>query len=138
MKYYILSSHDTKEGPIAMFLKEERTGYALIYMRCAPNNVVRFRSSLMAAAGALITTKYGPISPPGPPVLDRFAISSQPAYCRRRTRQRLPSLTVLPPTDVSVLSYIDDVMGAAMEAAPGYRTRNLIFEYDKARPHGDL
>lgn len=75
-----------------MLLKEERTGYALIYVRYAPNNVVRFRSSLMAAAGALITTKYGPISPPGPPVLDRFTISSQPAYCRRRTRRRAPRL----------------------------------------------
>lgn len=31
----------------------------------APDNVVRFRGSLMVAAGALITTKYGPISPPG-------------------------------------------------------------------------
>lgn len=37
----------------------------LIYARCAPNNVVRFRGPLMVAAGALITTKYGPISLPG-------------------------------------------------------------------------
>jgi len=82
MKYYILSLHGTKEGPTAMFLKKKENRICVDYVRCAPNNVVRFRSSLMAAAGALITTKYGPISPP---VLDRFAISSQPAYCRRRT-----------------------------------------------------
>lgn len=54
----------------------------LIYAPCAVNNVVRFRSLLMVAAGALITTKYGPISAPG------FEVSSRPAYCRRGARWR--------------------------------------------------
>lgn len=63
--YEVVSLRDAKEEPAVMFLKEERTGYILIYAPYASNNVVRFRGSLMAAAGALITTKYGAISPPG-------------------------------------------------------------------------
>jgi len=89
-KYHVLSLRDAKERPIAMLPKEKRTGYALIYARCAPNNVVRFRGSLMAAADALITTKYGPISPPGAVGIGSFAISNQPAYCRRGTRPYAP------------------------------------------------
>jgi len=72
-----------RRNQLRCFWKKKENRICVDYVRCAPNNVVRFRSSLMAAAGALITTKYGPISPP---VLDRFTISSQPAYCRRRTR----------------------------------------------------
>lgn len=36
----------------------------------------------MAAAGALITAKYGPISPRGPAMPARFEFSSRLAYCR--------------------------------------------------------
>lgn len=121
-----------------MFLKEEGTGYILIYAPYASNNVVRFRGSLMAAAGALITTKYDPISPSGAAGVGSFRDFQPAGILSERNTATCPSLAVLPPTDASVLSYIDDVMGAAMEVAPTYRTRNSISEHDKTRPRGSL
>lgn len=69
-----------------MFVKEERAGFILIYARCVLNNVVRFHGSLMVAAGALITTKYSPISPPGTAGVESVR-DFQPSYCRRGTQQ---------------------------------------------------
>jgi len=117
-RYHVLSSRDAKERPTAMLLKEKRRGYALIYARCAPNNVVRFRGSLMAAAGALITTKYGPISPPGAVAIGSFCDFQPTGILSERNTAICPSLVVLPPTDASVLSYID-VMSAAMKVDHG-------------------
>lgn len=115
-----------------LFLKEERAGFILIYARCVLNNVVRFHGSLMVAAGALITTKYGPISPPGAAGVESFRDFQPAVILSERNTAMCLSLAVLPPTDASVLSYIDDVIGAAMEVAPGpmYRRRNSISEHE--------
>jgi len=136
MKYYILSLHGTKEELTAMFLKKKRE-QDMRWLRAVCTK--QCCSFSQFANGRCRCLNYNQIRSNQPAGVGSFH-DFQPAgiLSEKNTVTSLPSLAVLPPTDVSVLSYIDDVMGAAMEAAPGYRTRNSIFEHDKARPHGDL
>lgn len=81
------------------------------------NNIVCFRDSLMAAAGALITTKYGPL---GWRIVLRFLagiLSEKPAF--------------LSPTDASVLPRFGGIMDTAVHG-DGPRYRNLTSKHDKA------
>lgn len=68
----------------------------------------------MAAAGALITTKYD--NPPGGcRVSDRFEISSRPSYCRRSV-PRLPFFHQPP------YLFFGGIMGAIVEVVPSIET----------------
>lgn len=102
------------EGPTTIFSKEEIYLRNLIYVS---NNVVHFRGSLMAAAGALITTKYGPISPPG----ERRIVSRFPAG-RHIVGEGPPSPAFLSLIGASVLPRIGGIMGAAVKVALGIET----------------
>lgn len=99
----------------------------------AAYNVVRFRDALMATAGALITTKYEPISPLGTGGVGSFC-RFQPAGILSEQGPFSPAF--LSPNDASVWPRIGGVMGAhggaLLRESTWHQTRNSISEYDKA------
>lgn len=121
---------------------EERTGCSrdLIYARGAPNNVVRFRGPLMVAAGALITTKYGPISPPGAGGVGSFR-GFEPTGILSVERARVAPAFLSPTVRMHPFcgASAHIVMGVAMEVALGYAypSRSSISEEGDKVSHDD-